>query len=220
MPMRRHLGTLAALLVLASACSSGGEPGVHASFDCVAAVEIDGERYVGHGDLERTPETTGRTEPATRPGCDDGGGAEPDQRVQAEELVGIPMSEGVLVDGSFYVRDDGTFPEEARAWFEPVTCQEEAAFEVSGPWEGARSEHRARFDGDLRPPYRLTMWVSQGPREYVGSRITVLADERTDPQLGPEDVKQTLWEGGDVVATVHCEGDRFVADGLRSLDRA
>jgi hypothetical protein len=64
------------------------------------------------------------------------------------------------------------------------------------------------------------MWVTQGPREYVGSRITVHADERTDPQLGPEDVKQTLWEGGDVVATVHCEADRFVADGLRSLDRA
>ena len=40
------------------------------------------------------------------------------------------------------------------------------------------------------------------------------ATAQTDPQLGPADVERSLWEGGDVVAEVHCEDGRFVADGL------
>lgn len=79
----------------------------------------------------------------------------------------------------------------ARAWFEDTAC-----------------------DGDIRPPYRITAWVREGPAEYVDTRVTVHATEVTDPQLGPQDVERSLWEGGDVTARVHCADGRFVADGL------
>jgi hypothetical protein len=124
------------------------------------------------------------------------------------------LDRAFLGHGQLYVREGRGFPEAARAWFEKTRCDEPGRFELTGQWLGVRSRHEARFDGDLRPPYRITAWVAQGPAAYVDTLVTVHATETTDPSLGPEDVEGSLWEGGDVSARVHCEGGRFVADAL------
>ena len=59
------------------------------------------------------------------------------------------------------------------------------------------------------------MHVTESPRTYVGTTIEVRADAATEPALGPSDVKDSLWEGGQVVARVQLvAGGRFRAVSL------
>jgi hypothetical protein len=177
-------------------------------------VDYRGERYAGHGELQRMPEVAGPAGTATRVTCDDGNGESEATEMEVEELRDVPLDRAFLSHGQLYVREDLDFPGAARAWFEKTRCDEDGRFELTGQWLGVRSPNEARFDGDIRAPYRITAWVTEGPAAYVDTRVTVHATESTDPQLGPEDVENSLWEGGDVTAHVHCEGGRFVADGL------
>jgi hypothetical protein len=160
------------------------------------------------------PETVGPAGTATRLTCDDGNGESEATDMEVEELRDVPLDRAFLSHGQLYVREDLDFPRAARVWFEKTRCDEDGRFELTGQWRGVRSPNEARSDGDIRAPYRITAWVTEGPAAYVDTRVTVHATESTDPQLGSEDVKNSLWEGGDVTAQVHCEGGRFVADGL------
>lgn len=215
MPVR-HTGVkrvaAAALLMVLASCS--GQPGSGGSADCADLVRYDGHLYHGHGELQRMPATTGPAGTATRLGCDDGNGASPEEDIEIVELADVPLGRGFLSHGQLYVRDDLDFPEAARVWFDPVLCGDAERFVLTGRWLGVESSRKVRFDGDIRPPYRLTAWVTEGPQAYVDTRVTVHADRHTDPQLGPDDVERSLWEGGDVTAEVHCDDGRFVADGL------
>jgi hypothetical protein len=165
------------------------------------------------------PPTSGPAGTATRLSCDDGTGPSPEEDIDVVELRDVPLDRAFLSHGQLYVRDELDFPEAARSWFEPTSCDETESFELTGQWLGVESSREVRFDGDLRPPYRVTAWVSEGPAAYVDTLVTVHATARTEPQLGPEDAKRSLWEGGDVVAQVHCEAGRFVADGLTTPAR-
>jgi len=200
------------LLLLVAGCSGTTESGGTA--DCADLVRFDGRLYEGYGELQRTPPTTGAAGTATRLGCDDGNGPSAEEDIDVVRLRDVPLDRAFLSHGQLYVRDDLDFPAAARGWFEPTTCSEPGPFELTGRWLGVESSRKVRSDGDIRPPYRVTAWVSDGPAAYVGTRVTVHADRHTDPRLGPDDVKASLWQGGDVTAAVHCEQGRFVADGL------
>ncbi|CAN5141327.1 hypothetical protein BH18ACT9_BH18ACT9_02890 [soil metagenome] len=210
--MRTRLAVLGTLSLAIAGCTSSGSSD---DASCADLVEFAGTTCAGHGDLDRVPETSGRTSTGTRLGCDDGNGAAADERVEIEELRALTLDEGFLVNGQVYLPQDAEeLPAAARAWFEVTTCEDHGAFEVSGTWLGVTSARETRFDGDLRPPYRVTLRVTQGPERYVDNRVTVRADEQTEPQLGPRDVKRSLWEGGDVVAQLYREDGRFVAAEL------
>lgn len=197
---------LPALLVAAAssaACGTSGATsggGAEGSASCAALLEIDGVRYLGHGDLRRRPQTTDRRVEVVVPSCDDTGGrdeAVPERAASAQELVGVPVGRAVMMDGALYLRRGTDLPPAARAWFEPVTC-----------------DHPG--DGDLRPPYRLDIAVDVGPAAYVGATVTIQVSADTRPALGPDDVRATLWTGGSVTTRVRCAGDRFTALSVRS----
>ena len=207
----RLLLTCVALLLVAG-CSGPTTPGGDAS--CADFADYRGERYAGHGELQRMPETAGPAGTAIRVSCDDGNGESEATGMEVEELGEVPLDRAFLSHGQLYVREDLDFPEAARAWFEKTRCDEDGGFELTGQWLGVTSPKEVRFDGDLRPPYRISAWVVEGPAAYVDTLVTVHATEATDPPLGPEDVERSLWKGGDVTAQVHCEDGRFVADGL------
>jgi hypothetical protein len=209
---------LAALLAVAAlgACQSRTSVGVDAGVQCAAVLEYAGHSYIGHGELLRDPATTGRTGTGTVPSCDDGNGASAARDVEVAELVELPLDRGVLVEGTLYIREDLPFPKAARAWFVSPDCATSGDFELRGDWLGVMGPHRPRFDGDLRPPYRVRMHVDEGPAEYVGTTIRIHATEATDPALGPEDVKTSLWEGGGLVAQVRCQDSAFHAVSLAS----
>ncbi len=212
----RTLFAVLATTALVGGCSQ--DRGGHSESEalCASLLEYDGHRYNGHGELKRDPATTGRVDAGTALGCDDGNGAAPDRQVQVAELADVAMDRAVLVEGTVYVRSDLPFPKTARAWFVAPACDSDRRFELRGDWLSVKSPHRPRFDGDLRPPYRLGVHVTGGPDEYVGATIQVHVTERTDPALGSKDVKTSLWEGGGVVAQVQCEDGDFLANGLTS----
>lgn len=209
---------LASLLAVAAlgACESsasvrgGGDPG------CASVLRYAGHTYIGHGELLRDPATTGRTDVGTAPGCDDGNGASPERDVEVTELVELPMDRAVLVSGTLFIREDLPFPVAARAWFTSPDCATAGAFELRGDWLGVTGPQRPRFDGDLRPPYRVRLHVDEGPAKYIGTTIRIRATAATDPTLGPDDVKTSLWEGGGLVAQVRCDDGEFRAVSLAS----
>lgn len=220
MRSRHTLLSLAALGLLLAGCSTSAttEPGVHGSAACAAIVEYDGQRYLGHGGLDRVPGTTGRTEKGVAPGCDDtfDGDVPEDREVVVEQLEDVPLDVAFLVDGSVYVREGRELPDETRAWFVPPSCEEAGSFEVAGAWLGVQGGPEPRFDGDIRPPYRLEVSIEDGPAAYVDTTVEIHANEQTEPLLTTKDVKQALWSPGTLTAEVHCEDGRFVADGLRT----
>jgi hypothetical protein len=200
-----------------AACSSGGSRG-GGSAVCPAKVLYGGHTYWGVGELKRDPATTGRRVKAVLPSCDDSGGqepADPDTRVDVDVLADVPAETAVLWNGSVYLRDGRELPAPARLWFRAPRCTTDGQFDLIGDWLGVIGPKPPRSDGDLRPPYRLEVHVTSGPDAYAGTTIQVHADAATDPRLGPNDVKTSLWNGGQVAARVDCVGGRFHAVSLR-----
>ncbi len=198
--------------MITSRTETGG--GAEMSGSCADVATFAGHRYHGYGELQRRPATAGDAGSATRLGCDDGGGAAEDGTMAVTELRDLALDRAFLGHGQLYVRDDLPFPAAARAWFEPTRCETPQPFTLTGMWLGVEAHRKVRFDGDLRPPYRLSAWVTTGPQAYVDTRVRVRADRHTHPALGPADVKRSLWKGGEITAQVHCDGGHFVADAL------
>ena len=219
MPIFMRLGVtvVAGSMLLAglSGCS-GGDAG---SASCAAAIIHDGHTYLGTARVMRDPEVTGRSMPAVLPGCDDSGGqseAEPDVSVRVDELADVASSTAVLWHGSIFIRDGRDLPKETQRWFRAPRCGTAGTFEVTGDWLGVTGPKKPRFDGDIRPPYRLEVHVTSGPTRYVGATIMVRATEATDPALTPADVKASLWQGGQVSASIQCAGRHFEAIALHT----
>lgn len=191
------------------------------SASCAALIEYNGSTYQGAGPLSRTPETTGRTMSAVLPGCDDSGGAAGsnvvDEPVLVLELARVDASVAVLFQNGLYVRDGAQLPAEVRAWFRAPRCSTPETFDVTADWLGVTGPNKVRFDGDIRPPYRLEVRVVSGPEQYVGTTVMLDATAATEPRLGPDDVKQTLREGGQVAATLRCVDGGFDVVGVRSV---
>lgn len=221
-----RLTLLAATAPLLAACISpvmsdraGPVPGDGAGEgSCAAVIVYRGVTYWGHGELKRDPATTGRHVTGVIPGCADSGGQEPPEReeaVQVAELVDVPLETAFRWSNSIFIRKGRELPAATRVWFSAPRCRTSTEFELVADWLGVTGPRRLRFDGDLRPPYHLQVHVTKGPDEYAGATITVNADAATYPTLGPEDVKTSLWEGGQVTAWVKCDAGRFQALSLR-----
>ena len=219
MPIFMRLGVtvVAGSMLLAglSGCS-GGDAG---SASCAAAINHDGHTYWGTASVMRYPEVTGRSMPAVLPGCDDSGGqseAEKDVSVRVNELADVASSTAVLFHGSIFIRDGRDLRQETQRWFRAPRCGTAGTFEVTGDWLGVTGPRKPRFDGDIRPPYRLEVHVTSGPTRYVGTTIMVRATEATDPALTQADVKASLWQGGQVSASIQCAGRHFEAIALHT----
>lgn len=217
----RHLWAPLALVttvVLAGCASEQGPGGSAGAASCAAVLDYDGARYVGHGDLMRDPATSGRMVDAVVPGCDDSGGQDPeppgDEEVRVAELADVPLDTAVLHNGTVYLREGVELPAETREWFTSAACARPDEFELTGDWVGVTTKRDPRFDGDLRPPYRVELQVVDGPEEYVGSTVTVRATAETDPRPGLPEVKASLWDAERLVATVRCDDGRFLALAL------
>jgi hypothetical protein len=205
-----------AAVPLLAACGST-HTGDGASASCAARIVLRGHTYLGHSELQRDPATTGRRVTGVLPACDDTGGqdaAETDELVQVTELVDVPLSVGFRWDDTVYVRQGRELPPATATWFRPPRCLSVTDVRLVGDWLRVLGRHEPRFDGDVRPPYRLEVRVTDGPPEYVGATITVHADAGTDPALGPADVRRSLWKGGQVIARVTCRAGRFQALSL------
>ena len=156
------VAALPTLLAGLSACRGTDAP----SASCAAVLLYDGHTYLGGSPLKRDPKVTSRSMPPAVPGCDDTGGqseAEKDEPVRVVELADVATTTAVLFHGSIYVREGRVLPAEVMDWFRAPRCGTAGTFEVTGDWLGVLGPKQARFDGDIRLPYRLEMHVRSGP---------------------------------------------------------
>lgn len=216
-PLLRLPLTVALTCVALVSCTTGGGGAGTGSAACPAAVVYQKHTYLGHGEVKREPATSGRLIEGMLPSCDDSGGqdpVEPDRPVQVAELADVPLETAFLWNGSVYIRNGRELPAAAQIWFRAPRCISAGEFDLTADWLGVTGPNRPRFDGDLRPPYRVEVHVTKGPRKYIGTTIRVHADASTDPGLGTRDVKRSLWKGGEIVAHVSCARGRFQAHSL------
>ena len=222
MRVRSYVGMVAALPLLAGACSSGvGGTSDETSRSCVARLVVDGREYTGTGGLVREPDVTGEEVEATLPGCNDTGGEDaPDEAVIAFALDGIDPQTALLFGSDVYISEgspqDEHLSELLRHWRSVPACETAGPFTLSGDWLGVRGPHEPDVDGDIRAPYRLTMHVDDGPEQYVRTQVVVRVTASTTPALDQDDVETSLWAGGTVTAEVECDGRRFVAVSVSS----
>lgn len=225
MRVRTYAVVLAALPWALGACSAQSTPepedGTSSSALCAARLVVDGQAYDGIGGLRRDPAVTGAEVEAVMPGCDDTGGEPPpEEAVTAQVLAEVPPGTALLFDGAVYVREgqgqDPQLQERLRHWRTSPRCSTPGTFELTGPWLGVDGPHEPEVDGDIRPPYRLTIHVDAGPEAYTRAQVDVQVTASTSPALGQSDVSTALWAGGTVTAEVRCDGARFVALGVRS----
>lgn len=182
---------------------------------CPALLEFNGRTYHGHGEMLRTPRPGARIGTGSLPGCGD-----PAQAVSVRALPGVNDEVAVLSDSGLWVSDAvGPLPPEVDMLDRPVTCADSGT--VAGNWVALEGPMPTR-DDELSPPYTAVVEVDQGdhlPLEkwrMVTIRLRVTPDTigGTDGQLaehalrGPERVR----------ATVHCDGDRFVAESITRAD--
>lgn len=147
--------------------------------------------------------------------CGEQGPAEPGEEVQVAELADVALATAFRWQDSIFVRDGRELPPGTEIWFRSPRCTTSGEFELLADWLGVTGPRKPRFDGDLRPPYRVTVRVVRGPDDYLGTTISVRADSSTEPGLGPADVKASLWEGGTVLARMACDAGRFRALSLQ-----
>lgn len=199
---------------------NSGSTSVGSSASCAMELTYAGHPYSAIGRLRWRLSTTGRTEEASDSPCSDvGGGAEDDEvatTVTIRELTALPLDRAFLASGILMVRGDLPTPDEVSAWMRRPACDSEDSFEVTGDWVGIHNSYAQRQDPGLPPPYRLDVWITDGPADLVGGNVLIQVTDDTAPRLTREDVRGSLWEGGTVTATVHCEDRSFIADEATS----
>lgn len=186
---------------------------------CIFSIQVGGVAYDGSGTPERQPPLTGRTVPATVPGCNDTGGTgAPDEEIEVAEIEGVSSEVAVFWQDAVLVRRGAELPAGSEAWFEPLTCASDGPTDLVGRWLGVTTRQEVRFDGDLRAPLRITFVIEEttpAADDYVGYTIRIQDEGGAEPALDKEAAEEALWSSrARLRVQVHCEGERFVADGF------
>lgn len=191
---------------------------------CIFSIRLGDVAYDGSGTPERPPPLTGRLLPATVPGCNDTGGTgAPDEEIEVAEIEGVSSEVAVFWQDAVLVRRGAELPAGSEAWFEPLTCASDGPTDLVGRWLGVTSQQEVRFDGDLRAPLRITFVIEEttpASDDYVGYTIRIHDEGGADPALDKQAAEEALWSSrARLRAQVHCDGDRFVADGFELAPR-
>ena len=215
-PGWRGLALAAAAVAAVAATTPLWWPGADAppeEASCAAVMEVGTVRYVAHGELLRVPRPGRDLGAATVLGCDDVA----DRTVRAAALPGVDSTEAVLADGSAWVVDDGSVPEELQILSQPVRCSGAGTQTLGGDWISVRGAQPDQ-DGALGPPYVALVQADTGeslPLETWSSvRVEVEVTSQTAGGADPALVARTLQGGAPVQAEVTCVGGRYVASSL------
>jgi len=88
--------------------------------------------------------------------------------------------------------------------------------ELSGPWLGIHD--RDRTEVDLIPPYQLDMFVEDASvPQYDRAYLTIEVTPSLGMPLDHQDVAGSLWQGGTIAIAVSCDGDLYVAQGVKAF---
>ena len=182
---------------------------------CALVVRYNGHTYLGLGvrvaPREGRPLGTG-----VLPGCDDGGGQEPDDAIELAEIQGVSPQIALAWRGDegtvFVLEGVDELPPELRRLMRAPKCDpRDEPIQLAGTWLGIVGAD-GRTELDLAPPYDVELFVREttAPR-YERAFLTVRVPEELGRPLTRDDVRSSLWEGGRIEATVGCNDGRYVA---------
>ena len=182
---------------------------------CAFVVRWEGRTWTGIGS-DRTPVTGEVLGEGVVPRCDDGNGASEQRQVEVRRIRGVDPAQAVVVNGAILLPDDAEgLPRGLEDAQRPVVCRLAGTVELVGRWTGVVSSREARFDGDVRAPYRID-FVTEDPRVtegYARVRLEARGTVRSRP-LRAEQVQALLGGESEDLLTTHCRGERFVVDAL------
>jgi hypothetical protein len=192
---------------------------------CALEMTYQGRPYdpAPMGPPDRAPVLTGRTVLAQLPGCDDGSGALVPEDVEVREIAGVGPDTAVWWDDAILLARGKRLPESLAPLFRPATCRFSGSVEVSGRWLGVLSSKPARFDGDLRTPLRIDLYVEDVADPAVDlERYTISIRDVGDamPALDKAMAEEALWSSSAALkVSVACVDGEFRATSFDTVPR-
>jgi hypothetical protein len=209
--IRGRWAVLVALMItLLTACSgtTDGHPG-----SCGLTARLEGRAYAASGGMRVIPRYGVRLGTAIVPSCEDEGAF----RIEAFAIVGI--SPDVAFASPRY--EEAIFVAEAvkslppgleRLRREPTCIAKDSPIHLHGPWLGIIGPGN-KTEVDLVPPYDLEMRVDRASVErYERVFLTIHVAKSLGQPLRRDDVRSSLWQGGDLSLTATCVDDEFWAE--------
>ncbi|MGH3093644.1 MAG: DUF6281 family protein [Gaiellaceae bacterium] len=182
--------------------------------DCALLVRYQ-QTYVGYG-VQVAPREGRLIGTGVLPGCDDGGGAGPDEEIELTEIEGVPPEIALAWHGQggtvFVLEGVEQLPAEVTRLTRAPKCDSrDEPIELAGPWLGILGAD-GHTELDMTPPYDVDLFV----RETTASRyerafLKVRVPEELGRPLTRDDIRSSLWESGTLELTVGCSGGRYVA---------
>ncbi len=212
------------LASMAAACQAAEEPPTGTgNGPCDGVAVFEGHEYERANAVVH-PSPGAIIGDARIPGCNDTGAPSPptDVSIQVARLTGIdPQVAFVDADspGSIYVRSNlAKTPDEIAPYFSAPACEvKDEPIQMSGPWLGIIGAD-GETELDLLPPYDLEMLVTDSSSaRYLSAELTVRVLPALGSPLTDEDVKTTLWTGGSINVVAACDGERFIAQSVKTF---
>lgn len=221
------VAVVVALAAVVSSCSTGGgEAGSGGAGSCAALMDFQGVRYTGYGVPTRVPVAGKRLGTGTLPPCNDTG---PQRATESATPVIVHRIEGVDPSRAVLTADDqlwvagrrGEDQPLLRAARRPVPCDLPGPTTITGTWTGVDPTRRVRFDGDVRPPFRMEFVTSGAAVVPQGWRSVTLraSAPRGARTPTPAEVRALMYRAEPAAAMLHCARHRFVLDALGPAER-
>jgi hypothetical protein len=205
---------LIAVALLTGCSGSTKDQGIAGnSGSCVLRARLDGRWYFATGGFRVIPEYGEPLGTATVPPCGDEDG----YSIEAVAIVGLSPEVGFASpsyeDAVFLAEGTDPLPPElVRLRHEPTCGQRDAPIQLHGPWLGIIGAD-GETEVDLVPPYDLSMRVDDASdARYERAFLTIRVGSDMGRPLSREDVRSSLWEGGDLSVTATCRDGRFLAE--------
>jgi hypothetical protein len=229
---------LVALVLFLAGCANGSEagekegPGVRSApdvageFECILSMSYDGADYSSapKGPPDRSPMLTGRTATAVLPACDDGAGeGHGPENVQVDQIEDVPLDTAFWWQGTIMLRRGARLPVSLEALYGPPVCRFPGQVEVTGKWLGVTTSKEVRFDGDLRTPLRIELYVEETDDPTAGLErytIRVRDDGSARPALDKTMAETALWSSrAELQVTLVCDDGQYQAASFSIIPR-
>ncbi|KRE62461.1 hypothetical protein [Nostocoides sp. Soil756] len=184
------------------------------SASCAGVLRYQGAQYVQGGPLQSLPSGITDAGGGTLLGCDDGGGATPDEAVTVQALPDVAPARAVVIGGDYWLADGQPAPDALQRLLQPVPCTGDGTLDLRGTAASIDTE----VDAGVGPavPYTLGVTVDGGdvPGGFARTTIDVAVTAAT---RGGDDralVVAALQDGARVRVTARCQGTGYEAVSL------
>jgi hypothetical protein len=193
---------------------------------CAMVLQFRGQDYEGMS-VAIAPDLGPDLGDGVLPPCNDTGGTPGTaERVPLAELPGVSPDEAVLVRGwddtVLVLRGLDPVPPEVQRLMTAPSCRAaDSPLRLEGHWLGILGAD-GTTEIDLVPPYDVDLRVRTASSDrYLRAELTLRVPAALGLPITHDDVRQALWEPGNLAARVHCGGDgRFVVDEISATPGA